>query len=157
MASVYTTEAAIALVVGSARLIELTDRDKSGAADSGVLDAFIEDAGRYIDARLAQRFGANVPFAQITGTPATPVQIQTLAKHVVLWLLFARDEPDGRDAIHHRDFANGLLLDLAEGRADIPGMARAGAGEGSVICVYEAEDPLFAGLDDEDLARTRGI
>jgi hypothetical protein len=136
----------------------LLDRDNSGAADTGVLADFIEAAGRYVDSRLAQRYGSsNFPAAQITDSPATPGAIQEIARHVVLWRLFARDEPDGRDARDQQQMAETWIVAIVSGNADIPDFPRASAEEGGVIAVYESEDPTYAGLDDDDVSRLRGI
>ena len=156
MASVYTTEVVVTKRVSAARLLALLDRNSDGVADTGVLDQAIERAGRIINANLRQRFGSNVPFAQITDTPNTPDEIQKIAEDLVLWDLYSFFEPTGRDGEYHRALAMETLESIRKGELDID-IARAAAHEGRVICVYTAEDATFAGVDDEDDARTAGI
>src|SRR5574341_979902 len=147
MASVYTNEAALTLKIGAARLLGLLDRNKDGTADTGVLDATIERAGRRIDRWLKQRYGSAIPFAQITGSPATPPEIQEIAIDLVLYDLYSYAEPRGRDAEDCKTFAQEALEAIRTGEQDVAGVARASASEGHVIAVYEAETPTFAGLD----------
>lgn len=156
MASVYTTEAAVTARLSAARLLALLDRDGDGTADTGIMTAAIERAGRIINRRLRQRFGSRVPFAQITATPATPEEIQKIAEDLVLFDLYSYLEPGGRDAEYHEALAMEALEALRKGEDDID-VARADAHEGMVIAVYEAQSPTFAGLDSDDVARDRGI
>jgi hypothetical protein len=156
MANVYTTETAITARIGAARLLAVLDRNADGTADTGVLTAAIERSGRIINRRLRQRYGSSVPFAQITGTPATPEEIQKIAEDLVLWDLYSYFEPSGRDAEYHHALGHDALEALRKGEDDID-VSRADAHEGMVIAVYEAEAPTFAGLDSDDVARDRGI
>lgn len=154
MPSVYTNEAS--LLKRCARLHELLDRNGDGSPDVGVLDEAIADAGDEIDMRLRQRYGSAVPFAQITDPTPTPKEIQRIARDLVLADLFGYVEPEGRDATRHQSRADTALNGLADGSYDIE-VDRAAAHEGRIIAVFDAEDPTFAGQDDDDIARTRGI
>lgn len=157
MASVYTNEDAIEARIGEDRLTVLLDRDNSGTADTGVLTASIERAGRIIDRRLRQRYGSAIPFAQYGASPDTPDAIKEIAIDLVLADLYGWIEPTGRDALQHEKDANDALTALADGKEDIP-VARASASDGRYIAVYEAsEDPTFAGVDECGVSRTRGI
>jgi phage gp36-like protein len=157
MASTYTTSAALTAIVGATRLVTLTDRDRNGVADTGVLDAAISEAGDIIDGRLAQRYGTGSPlFPLVTADPATPGMIQRIAARMVLWLLYTEIEPEGRDARAHFAIADTLLTGLEERKFDVD-VARADASEGGVIAIYEAEEPTFAGLDENDQNRLTGI
>ncbi|MGE0400838.1 MAG: phage protein Gp36 family protein [Kofleriaceae bacterium] len=157
MASVYTTEEALTLLVGATRLSSLLDRDGDGSADAGVLDATIEKAGRMIDRRLKQRYGSAIPFAQITDSDPTPEEIQEVANDMVLYLLYRHWEPDGLMATDYRRDAFEALESLRKGEDDVDGVARASGSEAGVIAVYDADTPTYAGLDADNLERTRGI
>lgn len=157
MASTYTNDDAVTAFLGTDRRLALLDRDDDGTADTGLLDSIIEKAGNMIDMRLAQRFGTRSPlFPLIDADPATPGPIQGIALDLVLWMLYSHLEPDGRDARYHFGLADTMLTGIADGKFDVD-VARAEANEGGVIAVYEAEDPTFAGLDDNDVSRLRGI
>lgn len=155
MTYAYVAEDTVTMRLGN-RTAPLLDWDGDGTADDGLLAELIEDAGDVINARLAQRYGSSVPFAQITDTPATPRMIQRIALHLVLSELYSFAEPDGRDAVHHFGVADRLLTGLADGKLDID-VARAKASEGAVICVYSAETPVFSGEDTDGISRSRGI
>lgn len=156
MANVYTDSTALTTRVGAARLTALQDRNADGSADSGVLTAAIERAGRIINRRLRQRYGSSIPFAQLTDTPATPEEIQKIAEDLVLYDLYSFFEPEGRDAKYHEALAIEALDALRNGEDDID-VARAAAHEGKFIAVYDAEDPVFSGVDDDGVSRMRGI
>lgn len=156
MASTYCTEAQITARVGATRLLALIDRDQDGTADTGVLTDAIESAGALINMRLRQRYGSSVPFADVTDDPATPEEIQRIARDLVLADLYAHYEPDGRDAQAYFARADAALTGLADGVFDVD-VARAAAHEGRIVAVYDADTPSFAGLDSDDVPRTRGI
>lgn len=153
----YTNEASLLKRLSAARLLELQDRDEDGVADAGVLDAAIARAGRIIRLHLRQRYGSSVDsIAEITDSPATPGEVQEVADDLTLWDLYAYWNPDGLDAVHHRTVGMEALEGLRLGDLDFD-IDRAAAHEGSVIAVYDAEDPSFAGLDSSDVSRTKGI
>lgn len=156
MANVYTNEAAITARVGAVRLLTLLDRDRNGVADTSVLDAAIERAGRIINRSLRQRYGSAIPFAQIGDSTPTPEEIQKVAEDLALWDLYSYWEPSGRDAEYHHALATEALEGLRKGEQDIA-VARAKAHEGAVVAVFEAEDPTFAGTDSDGVSRIRGI
>ena len=151
----YTSEAAIDERIGSARLAALKIRD--GVADAEVVPAAIRRAGRIIRRQLRQRYGSNVDsIAAITDNPATPGEIQEIAVDLVLFDLYAFREPGGAQSEHHRALAHDALEDLQLGDADFA-IGRASAAEGQVHASYTASTPKFAGVDDYDVDRTRGI
>lgn len=153
----YTNEASLLKRIGAARLLTLTDRDRDGTADTGVLDDAIAMAGSTIRLELRQRFGSNVDsIADIAADPATPAEIQRVAEELVLADLYSWYEPGGRDHEYHRARAERWLEGLRAGELDLS-IGRAAAHEGRTVAVYDAEDPSFAGLDSSDLSRTRGI
>ena len=157
MASTYTTEAALTLRVGTARMLALLDRDQDGTADTGVAAAAITRAGDRINRRLAQRYGSSLPFADMTDDPATPGEIQEIAEDLALGYLYEWIDPQSNDAVHHREAADKALERIREGKDDVSGMGRAKAHEGAVVAVYTAETPVFAGVDSSNISRTRGI
>jgi phage gp36-like protein len=151
--STYVTEAAITLRLGSRDA--LLDWDEDAAEDDGLIEELIAEAGALIDARLAQRL--EVPFADVTDTPATPDVIQLIAKHLVLWLIYSHHDPESRDATHHWTVAESHLTGIMEGKYDVPSATRQTASKAGIVVSYEAEDRAFAGEDDYGVSRLRGI
>ncbi|WP_416053127.1 gp436 family protein [Cupriavidus basilensis] len=58
----YATQSDMAARFGEDELVELTDRDRTGAVDAGVLAGALDDASGEIDSYLAGRYA--VPLAQ---------------------------------------------------------------------------------------------
>lgn len=154
MASVYVAEVTVTGRLGS-RATALLDRDGDGTADSGLLAGIIESQGRWIDMHLAQR--VEVPFAQITGTPATPGAIQEIALDLVLADLYRWKWPDGVDAKDHRDRALSALKSLLDGDFDFSGGDRVDAVSGRHIVSATYEDPIVSGTDSAGVDRLRGV
>lgn len=153
----YTNEASLTKRIGAARLLTLTDRDRDGTADTGVLDDAIAMAGSTIRLELRQRFGSAVDsIADIGDATPTPAEIQRVAEELVLADLYSWYEPGARDHEYHRARAERWLEGLRKGEYDFD-IDRAAAHEGSIIAVYDSEDPVFAGLDSSDVSRTKGI
>lgn len=155
MSNLYVAEATVTLRLGS-RSTALLDRDNDGTADTGLLAALIESAGRTVNMQLRQRYGSSVPFAEITATPVTPEEIQELALRLVLWDIYSWANEAGA-AKANRDLADAALAKLLGGDYDISGVARAKSYEGKHIVVATHEDPVFAGVDSAGVERVRGI
>lgn len=152
----YTQQTDIeAANVGPVRLTALIDRDRDGTADVGALAAVILEAGAIIDARLGQKYA--VPFAAITDTPDTPDIVQVIARHIVLWKLYAFFEPEGNHWKHHYDEANFYMTEILKGTLTIPGAGLVEADEGLRKMKYSAGDPKFAGRDSDGVRRMRGM
>lgn len=106
-----------------AQLIQLTDDDGDGAADSGVVTDNITRADNEINAYCAKRY--TVPFAPV------PDLIKTLSVDIAIWNLHKRRGIE-RDAVN-KAYARAiqLLKDIASGTASLgvtPGPAESEAG-----------------------------
>ncbi len=156
MSNLYVAEATVRSELGN-RSPELLDWDEDGSEDSGLLGRLIEKAGRFINMTLRQRYGSAIPFAEITDDPATPEAIQEIALDWVLWRIYSRWEPEGRDAEFHRTSAESALEGLREGDFDLGNVARAKGYEAGVVAIYDSGTPTYGGEDSAGVERTKGI
>ena len=113
----YTNRDAVAIAVGGEeRLTQLTDYDKDGSEDDGVVDAAIDDAEALIDSYARKVF--DVPFS-----PVPPI-IATMAKKLAIYnLRERRDAITDAARLEHEDRLE-WLKNLAKGVVD-PGISPA--------------------------------
>lgn len=82
--SAYTTQAAILGEIQLSDLIQLTDDDRQGAVNQAILDQVIASASGYIDSKLANIYGEQLPF-----NPA-PAAVANMALTVACYRLYRR-------------------------------------------------------------------
>ena len=93
--SSYTTQAAILGEIRTPDLIALTDDNRTGAIDSTVLNQVIESASGYIDSKVANIYGEQLPFNPI------PSSIASMALTVACYRLLRRAEvPDEKNKFY---------------------------------------------------------
>lgn len=152
MANSYTTEAKVESWVGANLMTALLDRDRDDTRDSGVFDAVEGAVKAEIDARLRKQY--QVPFADVSASPATPELVQTIAEHLVLYNLFAWFNEQDEAAQYHlnkaEDLLNGLIPD-DEGRVryELDASLKA-ADQRSPVFANKRTDATFGGVDDND-------
>ena len=154
MSNLYVAEATVTARLGE-RSTDLLDRDGDGSADTGLLAAVIESVGRRINMHLAQRY--DVPFAEITDSPATPEEIQEIALNLVLWELYRWRNPEGPDTQAHLDMALSDLQQLRNGDFDLGSGSRVDAVSGKHIVSATYADPVISGQDSNSVDRLRGV
>lgn len=128
----YCTQSDLETRFGADEILELTDRDADGTADTGVLDAAITDAGATIDSYIAKRY--DLPLASI------PTRLITIACNLVRYQL---DKEDPRDRVETAyKAAMSELRDIAAGRAvlDVEGSEPTGAKDDVIV---EGPDRMF--------------
>jgi len=93
--SAYTTQAAVLGEIRRRDLIALTDDDKTGDIDSTVLNQVIASSSGYIDSKLANIYGAQLPFNPI------PSSVANMALTIACYRLFRRAEvPDEKNKFY---------------------------------------------------------
>ena len=93
--SAYTTKTAVLGEIREADLIALTDDSRSGAIDETVLAQVIESASGYIDSKIANIYGQQLPFSPI------PSSIASMALTVTCYRLLRRAEvPDEKNKFY---------------------------------------------------------
>jgi len=129
----YCTQADLDARFGADEILQLTDRDADGVADTGVLDVAIADAGTTIDTYIAKRY--DLPLAEI------PAALVKVACDMVRYALHKEDPPD-RVAASQKD-AMTFLRDVAAGRAvlDVAGTEPVGAVDDVIV---EGPDRVFS-------------
>jgi len=129
----YCTQADLDARFGADEILQLTDRDADGVADTGVLDVAIADAGTPIDTYIAKRY--DLPLAEI------PAALVKVACDMVRYALHKEDPPD-RVAASQKD-AMTFLRDVAAGRAvlDVAGTEPVGAVDDVIV---EGPDRVFS-------------
>lgn len=151
MAHPYSTDDDITHFMGSDLRLALQQFD-STVTVATVLSNAREDAENYIDSKLAKMY--EVPFAAVTDTPSTPGIIRTLSKNLTAYELLKKRHP--KVAKPYLDEALGLLEELKDGEADIPGAALVDADEAAVGLDFEDVDPDFSARDDDDVDNMSG-
>ena len=95
MASQYTTQAAVQGEIRLKDLIALTDDNKTGAVDTTVLNQVIASASGYIDSKVANIYGSQLPF-----NPGPPA-VANMALTVTCYRLLRRAEvPDEKNKFY---------------------------------------------------------
>lgn len=156
MAHPYTTRARIDALLRPTRVERLLDVDQDGDEDSGVFTDVIERAANLVDTDLARIY--SVPFAAITDSPATPGIISDLTDYAAaVWLFRVGGAPNSADADAFQALYNGLLEGILAGRRAVPGATPVAASGGAVAMVYEAEDPVFSGVNSSGQRRSEGL
>ena len=93
--SQYTTQAAVLGEIRLKDLIALTDDSKTGSVDTTVLNQVIQSASGYIDSRLANIYGSQLPFSPI------PSSVANMALTVTCYRLLRRAEvPDEKNKFY---------------------------------------------------------
>ena len=85
MASIYTTQAQILGEIQLMDLIALTDDTNTGNVDTTVLNQIIANAGGFIDSKIANIYGEQLPF---TGT--IPSSVASMALTITCYRLYRR-------------------------------------------------------------------
>ena len=104
--SAYTTQAAILGEIRQADLVALTDDNKTGVINTTVLNQVIESASGYIDSKVANLYGQQLPFSPI------PSSIASMALTIACYRLLRRAEvPDEKNKFYEswddvKDFLN---------------------------------------------------
>lgn len=156
MAHPYTTRARIDALLRPTRVVRLLDVDQDGVEDSGVFTDVIERAANLVDADLAMVYV--VPFDAITATPATPGIVADLTDYAAaVWLFRIGGAPNSADADAFQALYDGLLADIRAGRRAVPGATPVAAEDGIVGVRFDAEDPVFAGVDSAGTRRSSGL
>lgn len=128
----YCTEADLQTRFGITEMLELTDRDADGVADTGVLSTAIADAGATIDSYIAKRY--DLPLSEI------PSALVKIACDLVRYDLHKEDPPVRVEAAYKT--AMTTLRDYAAGRAllDAAGTEPSGAKDDVIV---EGPDRMF--------------
>ena len=82
--SAYTTKAAILGEIQLSDLIQLTDDDRQGAVNETILNQVIASASGYIDSKLANIYGEQLPFDPV------PSSVANMALTVACYRLYRR-------------------------------------------------------------------
>lgn len=134
----YCTQADIQKRLPEQRLIDLTDDAGTGAVDTAVVDAAINDAGEEIDAYLSMRYA--LPFATV------PAIVVRLAADLAVCNLYARrDHVELPKQWDSRCTASRKLLEqLAKGglSLDVPEPAK--ASDDGVSATSATGDRIFS-------------
>lgn len=109
-------------VGGEERLLQLTDYDRDGAEDPGIVDAAIADAEGLINSYARKAF--DVPFAPV------PAIIKTVAKNLAAYCLRASRETITETVRVEQEDRIKWLEHLAQGKVD-PGVSVAPTASGS--------------------------
>jgi phage gp36-like protein len=131
-------------------LIEtLADFDQSGTQDTNVISEAIERSDSKIDAWLGKRFV--VPFDTV------PEMISIISDHLTAYDLISQRHPDSEEAKFHLAEAMMYLEKLATGEMylDSPTIT-SGTGSTSLMVPSDLPDPVFVGVDDDDVDRMSG-
>jgi len=128
----YSTEADIKKQLPEEQLIELSDDDGDGVADSGVVERAITDADAEIDSYLSVRY--TVPLSPV------PARAQQLSVDIAIWNLYSRRTV--LDEIREKRYnaAIAFLKDVASGKANIDDPA---SGEQQIKTSRSKEDRIF--------------
>lgn len=98
MASAYTNQTAILGEIQSADLLALTDDDQKGAINTTVLNQIISNASGYIDSKVANLYGEQLPF---TPAPNSPSSVASMALTIACYRLYRRREvPDEKNKFY---------------------------------------------------------
>ena len=90
--SAYTNKAAILGEIQLSDLIALTDDDRSGVVNETILAQIIENASGYIDSKIANIYGEQLPFSTI------PVSVANMALTIACYRLLRRRQiPDEKN------------------------------------------------------------
>ena len=129
----YTDLAKLTASFGEDLLLQLADRDGSGAVDDGVVDGAIADTDAAIDGYLAGRY--KLPLA------TTPPLLADLAAAIAIYKLHTY-EPDAKIAEDYKD-AMRQLREIAAGTIRLPaeGVEPEGTGA-SGVRVTDRERPF---------------
>lgn len=103
--SAYTTQAAIQGEIRLNELIQLTDDNKSGAINTDVLAQIIANASGYIDSKVSNVYGQQLPFNPV------PSSIASMALTIACYRLYRRAMvPDERNKYYqaYQDVADFL-------------------------------------------------
>lgn len=101
----YATQADLEARYGAQEILQLSDRDNSGAADTGVIDRALADADAEINGYLASRYA--VPVSPV------PEILQRLACQIARYHLFTLGRPD--DVTNDYKVAVRILSDISKG------------------------------------------
>ena len=82
--SAYTSKTAILGEIQMSDLIALTDDDNTGSLNETVLNQVIANASGYIDRKVANIYGAQLPFVPV------PVSVASLALIIACYRLYRR-------------------------------------------------------------------
>jgi phage gp36-like protein len=103
----YATRADLEKHLAPEELIQLTDDDRDGAADAGVIEQALADAQAEIDGYVATRY--QLPLAE------TPALLRRVAVDLALARLYARRDLTTEARAKQHDDAVALLKRLADG------------------------------------------
>lgn len=115
---------------------------------NATIDDAIAEATSRVDTRLAGRY--EVPF-----DPTVPVEVGFITRDIAMWLAYltfreVRDLDTELDPVHLRyKAAEALLIDLQNGKAELPDAPDADPGEDgtAVIVINETSSDLFTECD----------
>lgn len=124
--TVYATEAELSLYAGADELVRLSDRDGSGTADAGVIDAALVDASSTIDSYIARW----LPLSEV------PAVLRRHCMAIAVYSLANNSETE--DQRKRFEDAMQWLRDVSKGVASlgIPPAAEGGAASGVVQFSY---------------------
>lgn len=120
LSTVYCTEAQIQLYLSSNAVTDFADHDYDGTADTGVVDDCINQATEEIDLYLRQRYTQAVL--------ATSTLVERWAVVMASVYLCQRRGNVVPDSLHREyeriaDTSEGLLVQIAQGKRQLPGKA----------------------------------
>ena len=113
--SIYTNQAAVLGEIQLQDLIALTDDNKTGKVDDLVLNQVIANASGYIDSKVANIYGSQLPFNPV------PSSVASMTLTITCYRLFRRREvPDEKNkfAEAYRDVVD-FLTQVNRGEAMI--------------------------------------
>lgn len=132
----YCTQSDLEKVISPAELVQLTDDDRDGVADTGVVAEAIAKADGEIESYLASRY--TVPLSPV------PVVIRAASEDIALWNLFSRRSIGNETREKRYKSAVSFLKDLAEGKATLGVTpAPAAAQEGGVETARDESERTF--------------
>lgn len=106
--------------LGEEALLLVADRDGDGAIDTEMVAAAIEDAGALIDTHIGARYA--LPLT------AVPAVLRSACIDLAHYRLANRPGQMTEELRRRYEDAIGLLKRIADGKADLPGVVRAGGG-----------------------------
>jgi phage gp36-like protein len=107
----YATQNDLVTRFGAAELVELTDRQNTGAPNAASVAAALSDAGALVDGYLVARYAVPV-------TP-TPELLRRLEADIARYMLWGSAATEAVRTVY--EDALKLLRDLADGRAALAG------------------------------------
>lgn len=109
--------------LGEDALLLVADRDGDGVIDTEMVAAAIEDAGALIDTHVSARYA--LPLA------AVPPVLRSAAIDIAHYRLANRPGQMTDDIRRRYEDAISLLKRVADGKADLPGLARVSGDDGA--------------------------